>query len=93
MNAGIKLKYNTRLALLTAALSGTSFARLAVAPPVARKQLAVPQLYPLGQHPAVAPALVGHIDHPPAQVPVVVVVAVTSLAGTAMVTPLEMMVV
>lgn len=82
-----------RLSLLTAALLGTSFARLAVALPVARKQLAVPQLYPLGQQPAAVPALVGHMDHPPAQVPVVVAVAVTSLAGTAMVTPLEMMVV
>lgn len=93
MNAGIIAKYHVRLALLTAALPGISFARLAVALPVARKQLAVPQLYPSGQHPAVTPALVGHMDHPPAQVPIVVAVAVTSLAGTAIVTPLEMMVV
>lgn len=90
--AGIIIRYQIGRSLLTERLPGTSFAKLAVALPVARKQLAVPQLYPLGQHPAVGPAFVGHKDHPPAQAPVDAV-AVTSVAGTAMVTPLEMMVV
>lgn len=73
-------------------LSGSSLATLAVALPVARKQLAVPQLYPLGQHPAVAPASEGHRDQPPAHVPVEVVVG-TAVTGTTTVSSPEIMVV
>lgn len=87
----ITTKVHVRSPFLTAPLPGTSFATLAVALADARKQLVVPQLYPLGQHPADAPASEGQSDHPPAQVPVVVV-AGTSLAGTTTVTPLETMV-
>jgi hypothetical protein len=71
---------------------GSSLARLAVALPVARKQLAVPQLYPEGQQPAVGPASEGHRDQPPAQVLSAVVVG-TAVTGTTMVWAPEMMVV
>lgn len=67
-------------------------ARLAVALPVARKQLAVPQLYPDGQQPAVGPASEGHRDHPPAQVASEVVVG-TAVRGTTIVLSPEMIVV
>lgn len=67
-------------------LSGSSLATLAVALAVARKQLAVPQLYPPGQHPAVGPADEGHSVHPPAQddasASVAVAAALAALAGT-----------
>lgn len=79
---------------LDAPLPGSSFATLAVALPVARKQLAVPQLYPLGQQPAVA-ADDGHSVQPPAQVASLVTVAAAdaSLAGTTIVTPSDTIVV
>lgn len=79
----------------TAPLSGSSFATLAVVLAVARKQLAVPQLYPPGQHPAVGPADEGHSVHPPAQDPSVVAVAaaLAALAGTTTVMLPETMVV
>lgn len=89
---GIIVIYHIISPFLAAPLPGNSFATEAVALPVARKQLAVPQLYPEGQHPAVGPALEGHTDHPFAQVASVVVLG-TSVAGTTTVTPLEMMVV
>lgn len=82
--------------IFTAAFPGNSFATEAVALPVARKQLAVPQLYPVGQHPAVGPALEGQMDHPLAHVEAseaVVAAAVAAVTGTTMVAPLEMMVV
>lgn len=69
---------------LTAPLPVNSFATLTVALPVARKQLAVPQLYPAGQQPAVAPAPEGHSDQPPAQADVVEAEG-TAVSGTAMV--------
>lgn len=54
----------------------------------------MPQLYPVGQHPAVGPALEGQMDHPLAHVASDdVAEAGTSLAGTTTVTPLEMIVV
>lgn len=62
-------------------------------PPVARKQLAVPQLYPDGQHPEVATRPSdGHSDHPPAHDPAVVVVG-TAVRGTTTVAVPELMVV
>lgn len=73
-------------------LPGSSLATLAVALPVGRKQLAVPQLYPDGQHPAVGPASEGHMVHPPAQVPSEVVVG-TAVRGTTIVSSPEIMVV
>lgn len=92
--AGIIMKLVITPSLLAPAplLPGSSLARLAVALPVARKQLAVPQLYPLGQQPAVGPALEGHSDQPPAQVPSEVVVG-TAVTGTTIVSSPEMMVV
>lgn len=66
-------------------LPGTSLATLAVAPAVARIQLAVPHPYPLGQHPALSPPSFPQRTHPVAQLPVVD--AGTPLAGTATVTP------
>lgn len=84
----------TTAPVLEAPLPGNSFATLAVALPVAKKQLAEPQLYPPGQQPAVGPpSEVGHSVHPPAQVPVVVVASLAALAGTTIVTPLDTMVV
>lgn len=83
-----------------ASFPGNSLATDAVALPVARKQLAVPQLYPVGQHPAVGPALVGQMDHPLAHVEACspaseedAAAAVAAVRGTTMVAPLETMVV
>lgn len=70
---------------------GSSFATVAVAPPVSRLQLAVPHPYPLGQHPAIGPDPVPQRNQPVAQA--AVVVAGTPEAGTAIVSPLLMRVV
>lgn len=63
----------------------------------------MPQLYPPGQHPAVAPAPDGHMAHPPAHVVVAMAVAVAvaeeeeeeemAVSGTTTVSPLDRMVV
>lgn len=60
----------------------------------------MPQLYPVGQHPAVGPAPLpdGHTDQPLAQVAapddgVAVAVVGTAVTGTTMVAPSETMVV
>lgn len=89
---------SSTLPLAAPLLPGSSFATLAVALPVARKQLAVPQPYPLGQQPAVvatpAPDDEGHSVQPPAQVPsLLVVAAAAALAGTTTVTPSDTIVV
>lgn len=65
---------------------------MAVAVLVLNVQLAVPHAYPLGQHPATGPASLPHRYQPPAQVDVAVVLG-TSVAGTASVTPLDVIVV
>lgn len=83
---GIITKPTLPTSPLTAPLPVNSFATLTVALPVARKQLAVPQLYPAGQQPAVAPAPEGHSDQPPAQADVVEAEG-TAVSGTAMVPP------
>lgn len=90
--AGIIIKLIIIPSAVPAAPLGSSLARLAVALPVARKQLAVPQLYPEGQQPAVGPALEGQRDQPPAQVPSEVVVG-TAVTGTTTVWSPDMMVV
>lgn len=88
----IKLIIIPSLVLPAPLLPGSSLATLAVALPVGKKQLAVPQLYPDGQHPAVGPASVGHMVQPPAQVPSEVVVG-TAVRGTTIVWSPDMMVV
>ena len=71
---------------------GNSFCTSAVWLASTVKQLAVPQSYPLGQHPATGPAVVPHKNQPSAQVELAVVVG-TSVARTTMVWPSETMVV
>lgn len=90
--AGIVAEIQATSVLLPAELPGNSLATVAVALADEVKQLAVPQLYPEGQHPAVTPALDGHMDQPLAHVAAVVVTG-TSLAGTTIVTPFAEMIV
>lgn len=68
-----------------AARPGNAFATVAVPPAVTTEQLAVPQLYPDGQHPGKGPASLPHKNQPLAHDPVVV--AGTPLAGTTIVRP------
>ncbi len=72
-------------AILPASL-GSCLATEAVAPAVAKKQLAVPQLYPLGQQPGTAPAWFPHKYQLLAQVAVGEGLG-TALAGTTTVIP------
>jgi hypothetical protein len=67
---------------------GSCFWMVAVAVLVLIVQLAVPQAYPLGQHPATGPVSLPHRYQPLAHVDVAVVVG-TSVAGTTSVTPLD----
>ncbi|KAG4216769.1 hypothetical protein PC116_g34750 [Phytophthora cactorum] len=86
-----------------AAAFGNSFCTVAVAVLVANVQLAVPQVYPEGQHPATGPASSPHKNQPEAQVAVgwvspppaaaAVAACCASETGTAMVAPLEIIVV
>lgn len=79
--------------LSVAAELGNSFCSVAVAPSLADVQLATPQSYPDGQHPATGPALSGHMYQPPAHVLLSSLPRLGVGSGTATVTPLEMMVV
>lgn len=73
---------------------GSTFCTVAVAVVALSVQLAVPHAYPLGQHPAIGPASLGHKNQPPAHVDVGnVAVFVRSVAGTTSVTPFDVMVV
>jgi len=66
-------------------LPGSAFATVAVAPSTNTEQLAVPQLYPEGQHPGSGPASLPHMNQPFAQEPVVAADAPS--AGTTIVIP------
>lgn len=78
-----------------AALPGSAFCTVAVAVAAESVQLAVPQRYPLGQHPATVPASAPQRNQPPAHVAVDVADAAAraSVRGTTMVAPWVMMVV
>lgn len=77
--------------LFGASGSGSCFCRELVCEAEEVKQLAVPHLYPLGQHPATDPASFPQRNQPLAHSFDAVVVG-TSFAGTTTVTPLEMIV-
>jgi hypothetical protein len=66
--------------------SGCCFCTELVSEAAEVKQLAVPHLYPLGQHPATDPASFPHRNQPPAHLSDAVAVG-TSSAGTTTVTP------
>lgn len=72
--------------------SGACFCTLPVSVAPAVKQLAVPQEYPDGQHPATGPASLPHMNHPLAQVALSVGFG-RPVAGMTIVAPLETMVV
>ncbi len=67
--------------------AGKTFCTVAVAVAATRVQLAVPQLYPLGQQPGMGPALEGHRNQPAAHVDEGAPASVPT--GTTMVWPLE----
>ena len=67
--------------------SGNVFCKLAVWLACAVKQLAVPQLYPSGQHPATGPASLPQRNHPSAQVDEGPGAGGASVARTTMVAP------
>jgi hypothetical protein len=71
--------------------SGCCFCRELVSEGEEVKQLAVPQLYPLGQHPATDPAFFPQRNQPLAHSSDAVAVGI-SFAGTTTVTPWEMIV-
>lgn len=77
--------------LFGASGSGCCFCRELVSEAEEVKQLAVPHLYPLGQHPATDPASFPQRNQPLAHSSDAVGVG-TSFAGTTTVTPWEMMV-
>lgn len=77
-----------------AAFPGSAFCTVAVAVAAESVQLAVPQTYPLGQHPSTAPAPAPQRNHPFAHVAVGVDAAAwASVRGTTMVAPWVMIVV